>query len=800
MKFSVKWLREYLEFSCSLDDLSNKLTSLGLEVEKIDDPSKLLDDFTVCEITKISKHPNADKLSICEVFDGKKFLQIVCGASNARKGLKTVLASVGVELPSNEFKKIIIKKNEIRGIESSGMLCSSEELGIESSSQGIIELSEKIKTGDKFSSHIDQELITLEIAITPNRPDCAGVLGIARDLGSTGIGVFKDKKNLKCKEKFKSNFEIENKLLDKDCPNFSMRMIKDVKNSDSSDELTKRLNYCGIKVISKLVDITNLVCVERCRPLHVFDYDKIKGKIVVRHSNKDEKFVGLDGVTYKLDEGMIVICDDTGIISLAGILGGQSSACDVNTKNILLESAYFNPEKIASTGRKLFIESDARYRFERGIDPDSILEGLDYATNLIVKHCGGSVGSIISTNLNKKQDNKILINTSDLNNLIGFEFKTSFIEETLEKIGCKTNQSDGFIEVRTPSWRVDLKIKEDLIEEVARLFGYENIPGKPIKNDLEVQHHVTSKSQKLKRLIGRNLVNCGLMELITWSFVDEKFEDIINSEQEKIKITNPISSELSCLRSSLIINLLSAIIKNFKRGYKKLGFFEIGPVFKGPNPGDQEISISGMRSGPMVIKDWHERSRNVDIYDIKADFLKVMEVLNFNEENLNIKNSYLPDFFHPGKAASVLVGKDIVGYFGMLHPIFLKKFNINFDVAFFEINFSKIQGFYKQKKISRKKYEPSPFQLSTRDFSFILNKHILSSELVREIKKTDQKLIKSVKIFDLFLGQEIDNTKKAIAIEVIIQSKEKTLKDDELEIISENLISNIEEKFDAKLR
>ena len=801
MKFSLKWLREHLDLNCKISEISEKLTSIGLEVETIKNPYETLNNFLVCKIIDIEKHPEADRLNVCKVDNGNETLQIVCGAANARKGLITVIAPIGTELPiQKNGQKIKIKKGKIRNLDSFGMLCSEQELGIGNDSNGIIELDNNQEIGSSFSECVDEELIVFEISITPNRPDCAGVFGIARDLAAAGLGKLKLKEKCLIKNDFESDFKITNNIENLDCPQFLLRLVKNVKNDGLFNGYEKRFENCGIKIISPLVDITNFITFDQCRPLHVFDYDKIVGKIVIRHSLENESFKGLDGVTYKLDEGMIVICDDLGVISLAGIIGGNRTACSFETKNILIESAYFNPSKISWAGRKLQIDSDARYRFERGIDPCSTIHGIHYASDMIKKFCGGEFSQIIGYEEFKINEKIITLKFSDFEKLLGLKIDSKFIEEKLILLGCNLDISKNDLKVSPPSWRHDLNIKEDIIEEIARLYGYENINDAPMKLVSSLSEKVTSLSQQYKKMICRTLVSTGMCELKTWSFVDEKSSNFFKFSEKIIKIDNPISSELSCMRKSLLINLLSVFKKNFNRGYSDISIFEIGPVFDGFSPGEQTELISGLRSGECGKKDWLQKKRSVDLYDIKVDVLNVLGVCNFDENNITIDNLEIPQHFHPRKSGRVKIGSVLIGFFGALHPNLLNQFDIALDLVGFELNFDNIMGFIKRKKISRPDLEVSQYQAITRDFSFILDEEILSSEITNIIKKVDKELIKSIKVFDLFSGEEVGKNKKALAVEVIIQSKEKTLTDDEIDLISSKIINNVETNCHAKLR
>ena len=556
MKFTVGWLKDYLDYKDTNENLCKKLTSLGLEVELFNDPREKLKNFLVKKVLDVKKHPNADKLSICEVFNGKENLKIICGAANVKKNLLTVLAPVGVIIKPGSKDEFTIKKSMIRGEESNGMLCSEEELELGHHSDGIIELEGNYKVGQSFSDCLDDESVEIEIAITPNRGDCASVYGIARDLNAAGFGTIKEKKITKINPNFESNINIKNELKNKDCPKFSLRLIKNVKNGKSNDFISKRFTHSGLKKISSLVDITNFITIDLCRPLHVFDYDKLEGNLKIRYSKKGEKFVGLDDNEYLLDDGMIVICDDKKIVSLAGIMGGKNSGCDINTKNIVLESAYFLPENIAKTGRKLNIQSDARYRFERGIDPESIEIGLDLASQMIKDYCGGDFGNIVSDNGSIEHRHSIEVEYSIFEKILGIKINNSFINEKLKAIGCKISENKKNLIVSPPTWRHDINILGDLVEEFGRLFGYHNIKSQEIFQKSPDNLKKTSELQKIRKKLKQLLVSRNMFEIISWSFTDKKIENTLKNTSNPIEIKNPISSELSLLRSSLVGNLL----------------------------------------------------------------------------------------------------------------------------------------------------------------------------------------------------------------------------------------------------
>tara|TARA_B100000287_G_scaffold428120_1_gene478964 strand:+ start:1995 stop:4391 length:2397 start_codon:yes stop_codon:yes gene_type:complete len=798
MKFTVGWLKDYLEFDSSIAELSKKLTDIGLEVEKIVNPKNSLGNFIVAKITKKEPHPNADRLSLCEVFDGTSKLKIVCGAGNAKKDLVTVLAPVGTILNQGKENQLKINKSKIRGEESNGMLCSEEELGLKDSSEGIIELNDNHKIGESFANYIDDEDIIIEIAITPNRVDCASVYGIARDLFAANFGKLKTKQIPKIDSKFETKKKLINKLKNNDCPSFALRLIRNVKNISSPKKIIKRFGKTGLKVISSLVDVTNFITIDYCRPLHVFDFDKIKGDIIIRHSEKGENFLGLDGENYKLDKGMIVICDDNGIISLAGILGGLTTSCDEKTKNVLIEAAFFCSKSIISSGRKLNIQSDARYRFERGIDPNSVDEGIEIATEMILKNCGGEPGTIVKDSIENIPVQKIIMEKNFVNKVLGTDISEKFVTDKLQKIGCNVKVKEN-LEVYPPSWRQDIKIKEDLVEEVARLYGLENIPSKSFTLANTPSNHKSSTIQLIRNKIKKLLVSRNIFEVITWSFTDEKIEKFFNNSKDFLKIKNPISSELSCLRSSLLSNIVFSIQKNIDKNFNNFSFFELGPVFFGVDPEDQFDHVCIVRSGKVSEKNWIEKERKFDFYDIKADLSAVLKSLDMNIDNFKISRLSKP-YYHPGKSGSLNISNEPICFFGEINPFIINSLGIKCNLVALELNLSKLLTYYKKKQKSKEPLISSPYQASKRDFSFELKKEILASDIIEEIKKINNKLIKNVKIFDNYEGEKINDNKKALGLEVTIQSNSGTLTDKEINEISEKIISKIEQKFSAKLR
>ena len=573
-----------------------------------------------------------------------------------------------------------------------------------------------------------------------------------------------------------------------------MREVKNVSNTESPDWMLKRFRMTDIKIISCLVDVTNYINFDICRPLHVFDADKIEGNIIIRHSKKGEKFLGLDDQEYILDDNMIVICDENKIISLAGILGGKNSCCDHETKNILIESAYFLPDSISSTGRKLNIQSDARYRFERGIDPESTKNGINLASKMITELCGGELCEIINDNTSIKQEISIEISSDFINQILGTNLNNEVIKDKLLKIGCLIENKNSIFLVTPPSWRQDISIKEDLVEEVARLYGYDSIENEPM-NIKKRLTNIANINQKSKKKIKEILVSRNINEVINWSFVNKEWESIFGNK-DPIEIENPISSEQSVLRSNLVGGLLSVVKKNNNKGKQNVSIFEFGPVFRHDKKILQRDHIVVMRSGMMTEKSWSEKDREFDIFDIKEDLIEVLKLLDFKERSIKFTNEE-NKYYHPGKSCIVEYGNQLIGSFGEVHPFIKKKFGIKNNVCMFELNFSNLSNFLKNKTDSKKEFLKLLYQSSVRDFSFYIDKKLSCGDVVDHIYSVDAQLIKRVKIFDNY---DHESSRRAIGVEVVIQSNEKTLSEKEINNLSDKIIKTVEDKFNAKLR
>ena len=792
MKFTLSWLKQHLETNSDIETILKKLTNIGLEVESSYNPSEALNGFIAAKIISTKPHPDADRLQLCLIDTGTEEIEIVCGAKNAKEGLTTIYAPVGSTIPASGMK---LKKAKIRGIESSGMLCSEKELNLGDDSEGITELSGQISPGTSISKALDINDTYVEIAITPNRPDCLGIRGIARDLAAAGLGELIKEKQIKIstsKENLPVFIDAENNF--EGCTIFAGRLIKNITNNQSPDWLVKRLESIGIKSINCLVDITNFINFDRGRPLHVYDANKINNKIEARDAKVGEKILALDGKDYELKPGICVIADNEKVLGIGGIMGGNESGSTIETNDVFIESAYFDPIKTALSGRALNIISDSRYRFERGVDPEYVIEGLNLATQMILDLCGGEAGEISLVDNLKFQPKKIKFDPKLVNKLTGIEIPNDKIVKILESLGFDISNSWNVV---VPSWRPDIYGEADLVEEIVRIFGLDNIESEPLLNLNQPTKPILTKKQKQIKMIKRSIASKGLMETISYSFINNKESLNFGGGSSSLKIVNPISDELSEMRPTPLASLVSIADENFKKGYTDIGIFEVGPGFLGVEQDEQITIASGLRIGTHRSegsgKDW-QGFQKVSVFDAKEDVISVLELLNLNLESHKVERT-APDHYHPGRSGQIVTGGgDILASFGELHPKIIKTKDFKVAVAF-EIY---IDAINKQKIKSNLKIAPeiSNLQPLKRDFSFIVSSDTEAQTIINAAKQSDQSFIKDVKIFDQFLGEN----EKSIAIEVIIQPKEVTLTDEQIESISKKIIKSVEDKTKGKLR
>jgi phenylalanyl-tRNA synthetase beta chain len=694
-----------------------------------------------------------------------------------------------------------LKIVKIRGIESHGMLCSGYELDQSSDKEGIVELNKKEKNiGDKYFKNSGEK--TMDIAITPNRPDCLGVRGVARDLASSGLGQLKKQPSIKISQKFKQPVKISiSKEKEQGCAIFGSVYIKNVQNKESPDWLKNKIISLGLKPISAIVDTTNYVMFDLNRPLHAYDADKINKEIIVRNSKKGEFFEALDNKKYTLQDSMCAITDKSGILGLGGIIGGTRSGTELSTKNILLESAYFYPSSIRKTANILNIDTDAKYRFERGIDPSSIQLGLELGMCMILDMCGGEASKFSIVGKLKDKRKIITLEVEKFSKVIGFSITNLEIKKILSSLGCSLKMSGKKINVLPPSWRQDLKEDIDLIEELARIKGYDKVP--LINPKKENVKDTLNYKQKLFHFSQRSVASKGFTETITWSFTDSKIDTLFSELENEIKLFNPISSDLDVLRSSLYSNLMISVKKNIYRNFEDLMLFEVGPVFKGKKPGEQSTMIGAIKTGKYSRKNWIEKERSFDVFDIKNDALRTLNEIGIDNSKITVSNR-TKKWYHPGRSGLLSLGSaegPELAYFGEIHPSIIKKLDLKTDsVLGFEIFLDNIPESRKKIREAKPQFIISDYQKVVRDFAFVIDEKYSSGEIIALIKKIDKQLIKAVKIFDVYQGDNIDNGKKSIAFSITLEPKDKTLNENDIERVSKKIISKIQESTGATLR
>lgn len=798
MKFTLNWLKEYLDTTATLDEVSQKLTSIGLEVEGLEDPAKTLAGFVVGHVVSAEKHPDADKLQCLVVDTGKEKLKVVCGAPNARAGMKGVFAPAGSYIPGSD---ITLKKSLIRGAESNGMMCSERELLLSDEHKGIIELPDTFATGSSAAEALGLNDPIIEINLTPNRGDCAGIYGIARDLAAAGLGKLKSPDVIPVKGAFKNPVSVSTQD-EKACPLFLGRYVRGVKNGPSPDALQKKMKAIGLRPISKLVDITNYLTIALNRPLHVFDADKLKGNIHVRLSKKGEKIDALNDKSYELDDGMIAVCDDSGVIGLGGVIGGVSTSVDDNTKNVYIECAYFDSKLVARTGQKLQIDSDARYRFERGIDPAFTASGMEVATKILQELCGGEASDVVTAGNTPDITRTIGYAPERLKLLGGMDLPAARQKEILSALGFTVKDNGKTWDIKTPSWRHDVEGAADVVEEILRIDGYDNIP--PVYVRLAPEEKRAPMNTLSRRAITARhaLAARGLCETVTWSFMASELSDLFgaNLQQNKKTLTlvNPISVEMSVMRPSILANLAEAAGKNADRGIPDACFFEVGNVYRTTSAEGQVMTATGLRSGSAVPRHWSGAPREVDAIDAKADALAVLEACGVNTASLQTTTD-APEWYHPGRSGVLRLGPSVLAYFGELHPAVLAAMKRDEKYAGFEV-FLPALPLAKKKGPQKPLLNPSPFQPLSRDFAFIVDEKLEAEKLARAIKGADKSLITNVDIFDIYQGKGVEAGKKSVALAVTIQPVEKTLTDDEITALSAKIIEAVTKQTGGVLR
>ena len=804
MKFTFSWLKFHLKTTHTVEEIADKLTDLGLEVDGIEDASVALKDFTIAHILSAEKHPDADKLKVCQVDIGKGDpVTIVCGGPNARAGIKVVFAGPGVTIPSNG---LVLKLAKIRGVESCGMMCSETELGLGEESNGIMELPEDAPVGGSFVEYMGLNDPVVEISLTPNRGDCLGIRGIARDLAAAGMGTVVPLEELPFKP-FKtfgpSPVTVMRDLpkeLDAACSHFTGRLIRGVQNKPSPQWMQQLMKAVGLKSISALVDVTNFFSQAYCRPLHVFDADKLSGgKLTVRMAKEGEQIKALDEETYTMTDQMVAIADEAGPVAIGGVMGGLDSGCSMDTTNVFLEAAYFDPIRIARTGRKLNIISDARYRFERGVDPAFTLEGMNLATALILELCGGEASDAVDvgTPLQNRTDMTLAFETIQKHTAV--TVSSEEVVRILGTLGCEIlSQDKSSVSVRTPSWRHDLANDLDLVEEVLRVHGYHHIPLLDMPA-CEKEAPLTLPQQRVST-VRHVLAERGMKESVTWSMIDAKTAKLFGGGQDDLRIVNPISMDLEWMRPSSLPHLIAAVKRNMSRGLKPVNLFEVGPAYRGSNPEDQETVAAGVRCGKINESHWSGDTRAYDAFDAKNDALAVLERAGINTQKVQVKTEGVPGWFHPYRSGLICQGpKNVLAVFGEVHPAILKKLVVKTPVMGFEVYLSKLPT-PKQAKANKGRLELSAFQAVERDLAFILDADIPASKLMAVAEKAGKPLLTDITVFDVYEGDNVEAGKKSLAIRFQFQSMEHTLTDEDINATFNAMIAAIEKETGGQLR
>ena len=801
MKFTLSWLKQHLDTDEPLEKLADKLTMIGLEVEHIEDKAKLLAPFTIARVISAEQHPNADRLRVCMVDTGNGAapVQVVCGAPNARSGLVSVFSPPGTFIPG---KNITLGVGTIRGVESRGMLCSAAELQISEDHDGIMELPADAPVGAAYAAWAGLGDPMLEINLTPNRQDCTGVHGIARDLAAADMGKFRDPAIRPIKGEFPCPVQVtvEDATL---CPGFALRLVRGVKNGPSPEWLQKRLTSIGLRPINALVDITNFMTYDRARPLHVFDAAKVTGNLVVRRARDGETLLALDGRTYTIDSSVCVIADDAGVESLAGVMGGEASGCSEQTTDVLIESALWNEINIARTGRKLGINSDARYRFERGVDPAFMVPGLEMATKLVLELCGGSPSDNVVVGKAFGDDRVIDFPLTEVKRLAGIDVPFPEMRVILGRLGFMMAGTGPVVKVAVPSWRSDVTGKADIVEEIVRIVGVDKVPETPFERGETPRKPVLTAMQLRTRRAKRALAARGMVEAVTWSFIARPAAQLFGGGKSELALANPIAADMSDMRPSLLPGLVAAVQANINRGFPDLALFEVGQVFRGDRPEDQLLAASGLRHGFAASnglgRHW-SGSATTDAFDAKADAFAVLAAAGAPMQALQVVPGGA-SWLHPGRSGTIQIGpQNVLGYFGELHPRVLEALRADGPLIAFEVILDRIPAAKQRATRARPALDLSPFQPVSRDFAFIVERSVRGGDIVRVAQSVDKKLITDVTVFDVYEGKGIDEGKKSIAIAVTIQPREKTLTDEEIEAVATKIVAEVNKKTGGALR
>ena len=794
MKTTIDWLKSHLDTDAPLGAIVDRLVMLGHDIEGVENRAEALEPFTVASVVSAERHPNADRLKVCLVDTGKTQVQVVCGAPNAHTGMKGVFAPAGTIIPRTGA---LLRETVIRGVPSRGMLCSAFELGLGEDREGIIELPRDAPVGAQYANYAGLGDTVLDVKVTPNRADCLGVRGIARDLAAAGLGRLKPLDAAPVPGSFRSpiGIHIEDHSA---CPLFLGRHLRGVRNGPSPQLLRGRLEAIGLRPISALVDITNFLTFDLNRPLHVFDAGRLKGDLTVRFARPGETLLALNGQEFALDAEMTAITDKAGVQSLGGVIGGEATGCTEKTTEVFVEAALFDPVRTAATGRRLNVASDARYRFERGLDPAFVRDGLEIATRLMLDLCGGEASEIVMAGADPDWRRSYVLRRERPATLGGLDVKQEESAAILTALGFAVErQADGNLAAEPPSWRGDIVGEADLVEELVRVKGYDRIPAVPLDRDTPLSRPSLTPAQRRAELVRRTLVARGLVEAVTFSFISTREAELFGGAKLELRLVNPISADLDAMRPSLLPGLVSAARRNADRGYPDVALFELGPLYRNDTPAGQALVAAGLRAGHTGAKLWREKVSEVDLFDVKSDALAALAAMGAPADNIQVMADP-PEWFHPGRAGTLRLGPKVLGAFGELHPAVIEALESRPPLAGFEVFLDAVP----EPRAGRAKppIHLSVFQPVERDFAFVVDYELPAETLLRAARGVDRKLVTEIRLFDVYQGAGLPEGKKSLAITVVLQPQERTLTDAEIEGFSQRLIAQVEKATDGQLR
>ena len=800
MKFTLSWLKDHLDTDASLDEICERLTMIGLEVESVDDKAGLK-PFVIAKVLSAEKHPDADKLRVLMVDTGSGDpVQVVCGAPNARAGLVGAFAAPGTYVPGID---VTLSVGTIRGVESRGMMCSERELQLSDEHDGIIDLPGDAPVGTPFATWAKLDDPVIEINLTPNRPDATGVYGIARDLAAAGLGTLKGGAIDPVPGDGPCPVKVTIDAPDL-CPGFALRLVRGVRNGASPKWMQQRLLAIGLRPINALVDITNYVTFDRGRPLHVFDAAKVKGDLVVRRAEAGEKVLALDTREYELNPEVCVIADGNGVESIAGVMGGEHSGCDETTTDVLIESALWNPLNVARTGRELGIITDARYRFERGVDPEMMVPGLELATTLVMELCGGAPTETEVVGYAGHEPKIVSFPTAEVTRLTGLDVSGAESLSILTRLGFEPKGTGDMVDVAVPSWRPDVDGKADLVEEVMRIHGVEKIAPQAMTGHEAVNRRILTVLQNRTRAARRALAVRGMMEAVTWSFIPAKHAELFGGGAPELKLSNPIAADMSDMRPSLLPGLVAAAQRNADRGFADVALFEVSGTYENDTPEGQRRVAAGVRRGTARMegqgRHWAGNAASVGVFDAKADALAALEACGAPVDKLQVETGG-PDWYHPGRSGTIKLGpKVVLGTFGEFHPKVLEALDVSGPLCGFEIYVDAVPEPKAKPTRTKPRLDLSPFQAVRRDFAFVVDRAVEAAQLTRAAQAADKKLITGVRVFDIFEGASLGEGKKSLAIEVAIQPVERTLTDEDFEALAARIVENVGKQTGGVLR